>query len=111
MLLENANIFPKPFTYSLGKSATYGNLAEIARKNKEWRKVAKMIHRVYSISGEMPKTGQGDNRYRVRAYLCRATLDTKISDEAREEIYRLFGLTSEVSRCIILEQERKFRFN
>ena len=97
-------MFEIPYTYSLGSPTTFENLARIARKNKEWRKVARLIHKANTI-----KDGGGNFRpkgfekeYYARIYVCKAVLSTCISTEAEEEIYKIYGLTSYATRCNLL---------
>ena len=99
-------MFEIPYTYSLGSPTTFENLARIARKNKEWRKVARLIHKANIIHGGMSFTLKGfEKDFATRYYICKATLSTHISSEAEEEIYKIFGLTSYSTRDSILRSK------
>lgn len=99
-------MFGIPYTYSLGKPTTFENLAAIARKNKEWRKVARLIHKANIIHGGMSFTYKGfEKDFAARYYICKAALSTRISSEAKEEIYKIFGLRSDSTRVSILRSK------
>jgi hypothetical protein len=100
-------MFVTPYTYSLGSPTTFKNLGAIARKNKEWRKVARLIHKAnIIIHGGMSFTLKGfEKDFAARYYICKAALSTRISSEAKEEIYKIFGLHSDSTRDSILRSK------
>ncbi len=101
--IDETILRPLPFSYSLGPVWKFGKLAEIARRNNEWRKVARFVQK-FNLIIHRDDRGKTIRRFRdahpcfnyngCQNYVVLAMARTNISQESKNEIYRIFDLRS-----------------
>lgn len=92
-------MFEIPYTYSLGPEARFSKLAAIARDNREWRKVARLVGHYMKLKTNRFSKSRGNDEIEAKMYLARALRDTKISITTQLAICELYGL-EEVATAI-----------
>ncbi len=95
-------MFILPYTYSLGNPVDFDSLAIVARRNNDWRKVARMIQKYNVFASGKNKAWVGPNYRGRNAYLVQAVYATNIKNETKEKIFEVFGLTSPATRANLL---------